>query len=85
MNRNQPAAVIAAQQKLLEAASRQVTINPRILKLPHEPNLKLNFQNLQNNAELQQKLQLLGKQVAAAAAANQGSGTDMTHFNDSFL
>merc|ERR1712131_472591 len=52
MNRNQPAAVIAAQQKLLEAASRQ---------------------NLQNNAELQQKLQLLGKQVAAAAAANQGS------------
>merc|ERR1712131_265892 len=52
MNRNQPAAVIAAQQNLLEAASRQ---------------------NLQNNAELQQKLQLLGKQVAAAAAANQGS------------
>ena len=39
MNRNQPAAVIAAQQKLLEAASRQVSINPRILELPHEPTL----------------------------------------------
>ena len=32
---------------------------------------------MQNNAELQQKLQLLGKQVAAAAAANQGSGKDL--------
>jgi len=48
MNRNQPAAVIAAQQKLLEAAQRQ------------------------SNAELQQKLQQLGKQVAAAQAAAQG-------------
>jgi len=49
MNRTQPAAVIAAQQKLLEAAHRQ------------------------SNAELQQKLQQLGKQVAAAQeAARQG-------------
>lgn len=52
MNRNQPAAVIAAQQKLLEAAQRQSVTG--------------------NNAELQQKLQQLGKQVAAAQAAAQG-------------
>ena len=81
MNRNQPAAVIAAQQKLLEAASRQVigwiySSPTQKLSQPQEPPLK-NFQNLQNNAELQQKLQLLGKQVAAAAAANQGSGKDL--------
>ena len=39
MNRNQPAAVIAAQQKLLEAASRQVIIHPRILAISQEPTL----------------------------------------------
>jgi len=47
MNRSQPAAVIAAQQKLLEAASRQT--------------------NLQSH-DVQQKLQALGRQVAAAQA-----------------
>ena len=46
MNRNQPAAVIAAQQKLLEAASRQVigqNYLPPTHKLsqPKEPPLKI--------------------------------------------
>ena len=40
MNRNQPAAVIAAQQKLLEAASRQVMSRPRNLEISREPTLK---------------------------------------------
>ena len=47
MNRNQPAAVIAAQQKLLEAASRQVIgwiYSPPTQKLsqPQQPPLKDN-------------------------------------------
>ena len=43
MNRNQPAAVIAAQQKLLEAASRQVVNPPTQFSQSSGTSLKMTF------------------------------------------
>ena len=43
MNRNQPAAVIAAQQKLLEAASRQVIKQPTQFSQSSGTSLKMTF------------------------------------------
>ena len=57
----QPPEILAAQQKLLEAAQRKT-----VRKCP---NLFLNLKF--QNEEIQRKLELLGKQVAAAQAQQQ--------------